>query len=201
MSSAARRERLIGAAPQLFASLGFADTSLQDLADAAGCSRSSLHHEFATKDDLLAVVAEPFVEAIERMLASFSLDLSVDDDRVSVIQTYLIVLGGHRDVAKVLLTDAAARRTAVGERVVEQQRSIVARLTGPRAPLRQQVRARCALAICHLMVGELAGVQLHRLRPPLFEAAVDLLAPAGGASSRQGGPRLEARPLLPASDL
>lgn len=200
MSSAARRERLIEVAAPLFASLGFAETSLRGLADAAGCSRSSLHDEFATKDDLLAAVAEPFVEAIETMLVSFSLDLGVDEDRVSVIKAYLIVLGGHRDVAKVLLTDVAARRTAIGERVVELQRSTVARLTGPRAPLRQQVRARCALAICNLMVGELAGVQAHRLRPPLFEAAVDLLVTTKEASSGRGGAKLEARPRLPASD-
>lgn len=200
MSLPGRRQRLIDAAPGLFASCGYAETSLQDLGDAAGCSRSSLYRDFASKDDLLAVAAEPLLGEMETLLASFSVDLGADEDRVSVVRAYLAILGAHRDLSKVLLTDAGARRTPVGQRVVEQQRSLAARLTGPRATLRQQVRARCALAILHLMVGELCSVPAHRLRAPLLQAAIDMLSANGGSSPRDGGLR-EDRAAVPVSDL
>lgn len=171
-----RRERLMGAAPELFISRGYGATSLRDLADAAGCSKAALYHLFASKDDLLAALAEPFIGDVDGLLGCVSLDLDADADRVGVIQAYVLLLSAHREVAKVLLTDSGVRPTAVGQRVVEQQRSLVARLSGPRAPLRQQVRARCAVAISHLMVGELFSVPVHRLRPPLLDAAIDTLA-------------------------
>lgn len=200
MSVPGRRNRLISAAPAVFVAHGYAETSLQDLGDAVGCSRSSLHRDFASKDELLAAVAEPLLEEIETLLGSFSVDLRAEEDRASVIRGYLVILGAHRDVSKVLLTDDGARRTPVGERVMDQQRSLVARLTGPRATLRQQVRARCGLAISHLMVGELSSVPAHRLRAPLLEAAIDMLSADQGSSPSDGGARDERAPL-PVSDL
>src|SRR5262245_45299967 len=176
MALASRRERLLNAAPRLFARQGYAATSLQELADAAGCSKSALYHHFASKDELLEASGEGFITDVEAALSSVSLDLDEEQDKVAVMETYLVALGAHREVAKVLLIDVGARSTAIGQRVVEQQRSLVARLSGRRAPLRQQVRAHCAVTISHLMVGELSSVPVHRLRPPLLEAITQMLA-------------------------
>lgn len=189
MAGAARRERLVGAAAQLFIAHGYGATSLRDLADAGGCSKAALYRLFASKDDLLAALAEPFIGEVESVLASVSLDLDQEADRIEVIQAYLVTLCAHRDVAKVVLTDSGVRPTAVGQRVLEQQRSLVARLTGPRAPLRRQVRARCAVAISHLIVGELSSVPVHRLRPPLLDAAIEMLVidqPVPSRAVREG---------------
>ena len=93
MSVPGRRNRLISAAPAVFVAHGYAETSLQDLGDAVGCSRSSLHRDFASKDELLAAVAEPLLEEIETLLGSFSVDLRAEEDRASVIRGYLVILG------------------------------------------------------------------------------------------------------------
>ncbi|WP_197377722.1 TetR/AcrR family transcriptional regulator [Mycolicibacterium baixiangningiae] len=57
-ASTVRRElveqRIIEQATALFAERGFAATSLQDIADAAGLTRSSLYHYVASKEELLA---------------------------------------------------------------------------------------------------------------------------------------------------
>lgn len=175
MALSTRRDQLLEAALVGFSRRGYASTSLRDLAEAAGCSKAALYHHFATKDDLLAALADPFVDDVEAIVSSVSLDHGMDEDRVAVIQAYVLALGTHRELAKILLLDSGARSSAVSQRVVEQQRRLVARLAGSRASLRDQVRARCALSILHLMVGELAGVPVHRLRPPLVEAAIDTL--------------------------
>lgn len=171
------RKRLMDAAPGLFASKGYRTTSISELVHAAGCSRAAFYRHFASKDDLLEEMGQPFIADVDSFLASVSLDLDADRDRISVLQSYVLALGVHRAVAKVLLTDSGARDTRVGQTVLEQQRSLVARLAGARAPLRQQVRARCAVAMSHLMVGELYAVPVHRLRPPLLAAAIETLVP------------------------
>ena len=52
----ARRARIIADATALFARGGYGDTSLSDIAQAAGVSKSTLLHHFASKDELLGAV-------------------------------------------------------------------------------------------------------------------------------------------------
>jgi AcrR family transcriptional regulator len=175
MTPSSVRRSTSGAARALFAEQGYQSTTMQEVADAAGCSKAALYHQFPSKDELLAAVAQPFVVDVEAVLETVSLDLSAVDDRVSVIRAYMLALASHREVAKVVLLDSGTRSSVIGQQVLSQQRRLAARLVARRAPFREQVRARCAISIAHLMVGDLGGVPLHRLRGPLFEAVVDTL--------------------------
>jgi AcrR family transcriptional regulator len=163
------------AARALFAARGYGSTSLQEVAEAAGCSKAALYRHFPNKDALLFAMGRPFVLDVDSVLGTVSLDLSAAEDRVSVIRAYMLALAKHREVAKVLLLDSGTRASGVGQQVLDQQRRLAARLAGQRAPFRQQVRTRCAISIAHLMVGDLSGVPVHRLRGPLFEAVIDTL--------------------------
>lgn len=51
-----RRTRIVADAMQLFARQGYGDTSLRDIADAVGVSKSTLLHHYATKEALLEAV-------------------------------------------------------------------------------------------------------------------------------------------------
>ena len=53
-------------AAALFASAGFANTKLQDVAKACGATKSMLYHYFPTKDDLLCAV---LIEHLEQLLS------------------------------------------------------------------------------------------------------------------------------------
>ncbi|WP_153502734.1 TetR/AcrR family transcriptional regulator [Cumulibacter manganitolerans] len=61
-----RRDQLIDAAEQVFASKGYAETTMADLAEAAGVTRPTVYAYFSSKDEVLAVVAgrvrEHFIE-------------------------------------------------------------------------------------------------------------------------------------------
>lgn len=189
MGRGIHRQRLVEVAPRIFADRGYIATSLADLAQTAECSKASLHRYFPTKEALLAAAAAPFLDDVDDILRTVSLDLGPDEDRIGVLQSYTIALGAHRHIAKVVLMDSGTRKTRTGARVAEQQRALVARLSGPRAPLRHQVRARCAVAVSHLLVGELVNVPLHRLRPALLEAAIEsLVARRSGPSVAVGAP-------------
>lgn len=201
MALSTRRDRAIAIAPHLFAGRGYAATSMREVAEAAGYSKATLHRHFTTKDELVEAFAEDFVLDVDAILSSVSLDADADEDRVTVIKAYLLALISQREVAKVVLCDAGVRRSPIGQRVDDQQRGLAARLAGPRASLRQQVRARCALAIVHLLVDELATVPAHRLRQPLLEAAIDTLVlrsedpatPANAARWYKGLPPVSVR--------
>ncbi|OBI37556.1 TetR/AcrR family transcriptional regulator [Mycobacterium colombiense] len=56
--AAETREALIGAARPVFASVGFADASLETIVRDAGVTRGALYHHFADKTELFAAVFE-----------------------------------------------------------------------------------------------------------------------------------------------
>lgn len=53
-----RRIQLIAAAEHVFASKGYAETTMADLAEAAGVTRPTVYAYFSSKDDVLAGVAD-----------------------------------------------------------------------------------------------------------------------------------------------
>jgi AcrR family transcriptional regulator len=64
---AERREQLLAAATQAFARAGFAATSLDDIAEAAGISRVLLYRHFESKTDLYRAVLD---RAVARLAAA-----------------------------------------------------------------------------------------------------------------------------------
>lgn len=172
------RDRVLHAAPTRYARHGYAATPLWEIAEDAGCSTATIQHHFHTKEALLAAIAQPFVDDVERALEGHEAGLG-SDDRVALLEAYVKALMKHREVAKVVIHDTAAQMTDTGELVREQQRRFVGLLAGPRATLHHQVRAHCAMGILHLMVGDLVNVPAHRVHRQLVDAAIETLSSSG----------------------
>lgn len=62
------RDRLIGAAMDLFWEKGYGSTSIADILQRAGANSGSLYHFFQTKQDLLVAVLDRYHEGIGPML-------------------------------------------------------------------------------------------------------------------------------------
>ncbi|MFE7503790.1 TetR/AcrR family transcriptional regulator [Promicromonospora sp. NPDC057488] len=60
----ARRQQIIDAARVLFASRGFARTSMADVADALGLSVGSIYRYFESKDDVIVAICEQSRQAL-----------------------------------------------------------------------------------------------------------------------------------------
>jgi transcriptional regulator, TetR family len=61
-------DELLAVAIEQFATVGFAGTSLQQIADAAGYSKSSVLYHFASKEALLQAALDPAIDRLEEVL-------------------------------------------------------------------------------------------------------------------------------------
>src|ERR1044072_2426738 len=72
-----RREELLQIAAELFATKGFKNTTVRDIADAAGILSGSLYHHFDSKESMIDEVLSTFQE---ELFGTYDEILSGDDD-------------------------------------------------------------------------------------------------------------------------
>lgn len=63
-SGSARRAQLLAIGAQLFAAKGFTQTTVRDIADAAGILSGSLYHHFASKEEMLTELLHEFMDGL-----------------------------------------------------------------------------------------------------------------------------------------
>ena len=127
----ARQARIISDATELFARRGFHDTSLREVAEAVGISKSALLHHFPTKDALLiAVIAEHdrrTVPSSEELLAASpaeTIELMVRTARRAELETPGLV-----EVYTVLTSEAASPRHPAHSFFAARSRRTIADVT------------------------------------------------------------------------
>jgi AcrR family transcriptional regulator len=86
-ANGARREReVLDAATKVFSSRGYADASVQDIADELGILKGSLYHYIDSKEDLLFRLMDETHEEVEAILAEVQ-ELE-SDDPLYLLQEY-----------------------------------------------------------------------------------------------------------------
>jgi len=136
-----RRAELAMCAAEVFSKHGFQETSMLDVAEAAGVAKGSLYRYFTSKDELLSYITRDFVEAFDRSIRE---TISTTDDPeqrltlfigefVTFITEYESLLrvyaeiwmynlrGTYRDM-KELFDDYLARYRHVTSRIIEDGR-------------------------------------------------------------------------------
>jgi AcrR family transcriptional regulator len=78
-----RRSELLAIAAQLFADRGFKNTTVRDIADAAGILSGSLYHHFDSKESMVDEILSTFQE---ELFASYDAVLASDADARSKIE-------------------------------------------------------------------------------------------------------------------
>ena len=61
----ARRVEIVGIAGELFAARGYANTTVREIADAAGILSGSLYHHFDSKESMIEALLRDFLERID----------------------------------------------------------------------------------------------------------------------------------------
>jgi AcrR family transcriptional regulator len=115
---AERREQLLAAATQAFARTGFAATSLDDIAEAAGISRVLLYRHFESKTDLYRAV-------LDRAIARLTTAVGTRDYTYASIDALLAAAAEDPDGFR-LLFHHAAREPEFRQQMDRFQRGMVA---------------------------------------------------------------------------
>jgi len=83
-TATSRRGELLAIAAQLFAERGFKNTTVRDIADAAGILSGSLYHHFDSKESMVDEILSTFQE---ELFTAYDAVLAGDDDARTKIET------------------------------------------------------------------------------------------------------------------
>lgn len=81
---------------ELFASAGYAGTSLQQIADAAGYSKSSVLYHFASKEAILEAALGPAIDRLESVLATVADLAGSPEQRTAFVERFIDFLFEYR---------------------------------------------------------------------------------------------------------
>jgi len=104
----ARRSEIVGIAAELFASKGYANTTVREIADAAGILSGSLYHHFDSKESMVDEILRTFQE---ELFGQYDEILASDDDPRTKLERAVLVsfetIDKHHDEVAIFQNDAA----------------------------------------------------------------------------------------------
>jgi AcrR family transcriptional regulator len=167
LEAAGKRERLLAAAERVFAEGGL-DAPMPAIARAAGAGVGSLYRQFASKDELVAALAERRLAALERELDA----ALAERDAWAALQTFLWQALGN-DAAD----DVAARAIATAsasEQVRRARERVQGRLEALVASAREQGALRADATRLDISLLFVAARSVRHLHPSAWRRMVEL---------------------------
>jgi AcrR family transcriptional regulator len=171
------------AATELFASAGYAGTSLQQIADAAGYSKSSVLYHFASKEAILDAALGPAIDRLEAVLADVADLAGSAAQRTAFVERFIDFLFEYRLEVHTFINQG---QSLTGVPVVERANRTVAALaesvSSDFESVEEQVRFGVALggAAYTLVAGTNfsdADLPVPEVRSALVTIVSDLLIP------------------------
>ncbi|MFC5928665.1 TetR/AcrR family transcriptional regulator [Cryobacterium melibiosiphilum] len=175
-----------------FASVGFAATSLQHIADAAGFSKSSVLYHFASKEAILTEVLTPAIDHLEKILDRFVAEPDSVESRKYFVGDFIDFVLHYRFELHTFINQG---QSLVGIEVVDRARALVVRLAASICDEQASVedRLRFGIALGGAAYTLVAGMTYldddlaadDDLRPALVTVLTELLAPVSHTLSRK----------------
>jgi AcrR family transcriptional regulator len=171
------------ASSELFASAGYAGTSLQQIADAAGYSKSSVLYHFASKEAILDAALGPAIDRLEAVLADVADLAGSAAQRTAFVERFIDFLFEYRLEVHTFINQG---QSLTGVPVVERANRTVAALaesvSSDFESVEEQVRFGVALggAAYTLVAGTNfsdADLPVPEVRAALVTIVSDLLIP------------------------
>ena len=149
------RGQILAAAARLFATRGYAATTMHDVAVACGLSKATLYHYVHDKHDLLAQVSRGHVLRLEALVAEvLARGLAPRERLRSLIEGFMAAYAGAQHEHRVLTEDVKFLQPAPQREVLDGQRRVVAAFADAIAAARPELAARpMAGALAMLLFG------------------------------------------------
>jgi AcrR family transcriptional regulator len=107
-STSGRREELLSIAARLFAERGFKNTTVRDIADAAGILSGSLYHHFDSKEAMVDELLDSFQTALwQEYDAIEASDRSPREKLEAVVRVSFDAIDAHHSEVAIFQNDAA----------------------------------------------------------------------------------------------
>ncbi|GAB7051036.1 TetR/AcrR family transcriptional regulator [Catenuloplanes indicus] len=120
------REEARRIATELFASRGYEQTSLAEIATRLGITKAALYYHFRSKSDLLKSLVDPLLDDIETLAGNLPADPR------ATLEAYFDTCHRHRAVLLGLLRDVAVlNELQIVDRIIAVRTRIDAALTDP----------------------------------------------------------------------
>lgn len=184
---------IVETAAALFATHGYERTSVQQVADAVGYSKTGLLHRFASKDALLRAAADATVAAITAVTADVvDLPPGPARDARAVAGIARLALRGPGRLSLALGLSGSLTGTASGDRLAEVPPLLARCFDVHPDDTERQVRVTAALAVLAGSVVDLPDLEVARDPELVRRIAVDILAGQLHPMTRPDGTRTAA---------
>jgi AcrR family transcriptional regulator len=153
-----QRETILASTAALFAQRGYHGTSMNDVADACGLSKSTLYHYYRDKNELLANIADAHVSRLVQLCQSVVGNPSVTapERLATLISRFLDEYAGAQNSHRVLTEDVRFLPPVVRKRILDKERFVVQSFADAISLMRPDVEdARLDKAIAMLLFGML----------------------------------------------
>ena len=169
------RSRLQQVALELFVQQGFANTTLQDIADRLGVTRAALYYHFPTKAELIKSLVQPAVDEVDAFLEDAA---HQELPPRELLERFFDLNYSHRLVFLALTSDPTGLAAADAEEWVPRLAAqFQLLLAGPEPTERQRIRAVMAANGLSRSATLLTDIPYERLRTETVDAAMDVLDP------------------------
>lgn len=111
------REEILHAAERIFAELGFAGASLDDIAKAVGIRRPSVLHHFASKREIYDTVEAKFFEDLQRHSLAWRVEGEPLDQLKALLKGWLDFMVSRPTVARLILRNSSDHVSRMDEPV------------------------------------------------------------------------------------
>lgn len=125
-----RRDAIVAKAAELYGQFGFLGSSIADLAEACGMSKSLLYHYFSSKEDILFEVMDGHVTALGRIIESVQGEPDPQARLSKLTQGFMALYVTASSRHKVLLNDLDKLPQHRRKTIVVEQRALVDAVDG-----------------------------------------------------------------------
>jgi AcrR family transcriptional regulator len=171
------RDRILSVALRLFASQGYANTSLRQIADELGVTKAALYFHFKTKEDIVNGILSGYLDGLSALIATAA------PQTLPGREELLRRFAEHQAIWGLNLTKLIRESfTEIGNlpfglEIKKAYRQLLDTLAGPHSTVLEQTRARTAFAAIQsvALAAHDEGADENELREAALTVALEVL--------------------------
>ena len=114
------RKKIIDAASVLYAKKGFADTSLQEISEKAGVTRTVTRYHVKTKSEIMRMIMEDILTSFQENLIKATKDIDDPKEKLTAaLYIYLTVVDQQREKALLIYQKSSSLNRASKSRIMQ----------------------------------------------------------------------------------